>query len=76
MEDSGGTPDTGFKMAEVKRANPKSFQTLIAHLKELEGVQARAGWFSSSVYANGMPVYAVAAIQELGATINHPRGTG
>lgn len=53
-------------MATVKRSNPKAFETLDAKLKELEGVQAKVGWFSSAKYEDGTPVAYVAAIQELG----------
>lgn len=62
-------------MARVTRSNPKAFKELEAHLKELEEYQAKSGWFESSVYENGFPVAANAAVHELGATINHPGGT-
>lgn len=62
-------------MATLTRSNPKAFETLVASLKGMDGVQAKAGWFESSVYEDGTPVAYIAAIQEMGATINHPGGT-
>jgi len=62
-------------MATVTRSNPKCFDEINARLKEIDGKVAKAGWFASSVYENGMSVAAVAAIHEFGANINHPGGT-
>lgn len=62
-------------MTEIKRKNPNCFQDIITHLKELEDVTGKAGWFPSSVYENGKPVAYIASIQEFGAVINHPGGT-
>lgn len=42
--------------------------TLSAHLRELDGVQARIGWFESAKYPDGTPVAYVAAIHEFGTT--------
>lgn len=49
----------------VKRSGP-GFATLNAKLKELEGVEAKTGWFESAHYETGQPVAYIAAIQELG----------
>lgn len=53
-------------MTEIKRGNPKGFETLAARLKELDGIETRVGWFPSAKYENGTPVAYVAAIQEFG----------
>ena len=62
-------------MAQITRKNPKCFEILADHLKELQNVQGKSGWFESSVYENGEQVAYIAAIQEFGAVINHPGGT-
>jgi hypothetical protein len=56
-------------MATVRRTNPAAFDTLRAHLKELDGITAKAGWFESSKYESGQSVAEIAAIQEFGAHI-------
>jgi len=58
-------------MATVKRDNPKAFDTLNARLKELEGKQAKVGWFATSKYEDGTPVAYIAAIQEFGSPKNN-----
>lgn len=35
----------------------------------------QAGWFEESKYSNGAPIGGIAAVQNYGATINHPGGT-
>lgn len=44
-----------------------SIRKLTQRLKELEKVEARAGWFESAKYDDGTPVAKVALIQEYGA---------
>ena len=60
---------------EIKRKNPKVFETIIARVKDLDGKVGKAGWFHTSRYADGTPVAYIAAIQEFGVHINHPGGT-
>lgn len=62
-------------MATIKQSNPKCFEILAKHLKDLDGKVGRAGWIKGSVYENGMAVAHVAMAQEYGATISHPGGT-
>lgn len=62
-------------MATMKRLRPDSFKILAKNLKELDGKVGRAGWFETSKYEDGTPVAAIAAVHEMGATINHPGGT-
>lgn len=62
-------------MATVRRSNPEAFKVLAARLGALDGVTGKTGWLGSQKYENGMPVAAVAALQENGATIAHPGGT-
>lgn len=62
-------------MVKVTRQNPQVFQQLAARFKQLDGLQVRAGWFESTKYEDGTPVAGIAAVQEFGATINHPGGT-
>lgn len=40
---------------------------LVAALRELDGVQAKTGWFETAKYKDGTPVALVAAIHEFGA---------
>lgn len=58
---------------EIKRSNPKAFETIRAQLSQLEGKEARIGWFSSAKYENGTPVAYIAAIQEQGSGKIPPR---
>ncbi|OWK42055.1 hypothetical protein [Fimbriiglobus ruber] len=51
---------------EVKRGNPKAFETLAAKLKELSGIETKVGWFPSATYEDGTPVALVASVQEFG----------
>jgi hypothetical protein len=51
----------------------KALQALTIALKQLDGIETRVGWFPSAVYGNGMPVAAVANIQEFGAGPIPPR---
>lgn len=53
-------------MPELKRKNPKAFETLDLALKALEGIEGKVGWFENSKYEGGRPVAAVAAGNELG----------
>lgn len=62
-------------MVGVKRSNPNGLTILLARLNDLDGKVAKAGWFASSKYENGAPIAGIAAVQEYGATINHPGGT-
>lgn len=49
---------------------------IVDTLKGLKGDYViKAGWFENSKYSNGMPIAAIAAVQNYGATINHPGGT-
>jgi len=47
---------------------------LTAALKELDGLQAKTGWFETAKYATGVNVAQVAAVHEFGATITHENG--
>lgn len=60
-------------MPEVKRGNPKVFQDLALHLKELEGLEAKVGWFPTAVYPDGTPVAYAAALNETGHGPTPPR---
>lgn len=60
-------------MAQVRRSNPSAFATINAHLKELDGKQARAGWFENAKYENGVSVAQVAMWQEFGTGKIPPR---
>ena len=51
---------------QLKRGNPKAFQTLDINLKALAKIEGKVGWFESAEYPEGTPVAYVAAIQELG----------
>ena len=62
-------------MATITRSNSNSFTLLVEALKSMEGKVGRAGWINGAVYDNGMKVAHVAAINEFGATIQHPGGT-
>ena len=58
-------------MATIKQSNPSSLTILNARLKELDGKDARAGWFESAKYPDGTPVAYVAAIHEFGSPVNN-----
>lgn len=58
-------------MATVRRSNPDGFRILNARLKELDDKQARTGWFSSAVYADGTPIAYVALIHEMGSPVKN-----
>ncbi len=60
---------------EIKRGNPKAFETVALALDKLRGLEGRVGWFETSKYDNGTPVAYVAAIQELGYGPIPPRAT-
>ena len=62
-------------MPQVTRKNPNALATISTRLKELDGREARAGWFKTSHYADGTPVAYIACVMEYGAHINHPGGT-
>lgn len=50
----------------VKRTGP-GVAKLVAALAELDGVQAKTGWFETAKYDTGVPVAYVATIQEFGS---------
>lgn len=52
------------------RREGNGFEVLSAALKDLDGVEGKAGWFESATYKKGMPVAAVAYINEHGAITN------
>ena len=58
---------------DIKRSNPKGFETLAARLKELSGIETKVGWFSSAVYPDGTPVALAAAANEFGHGPTPPR---
>lgn len=60
-------------MAEIRRSNPKAFETLELRLKELSRVETKIGWFPGAVYETGVPVAYVASIQEYGSGPIPPR---
>lgn len=60
---------------EVVQKNIKSFEELKLKIKELEGIQGKVGWFSSSIYPDGTPVAYVAALNEYGHGSTPPRPT-
>jgi len=62
-------------MVRVTRKNPQVFQQITARLKDLDGYEGKAGWLESAKYEDGTPIAGIAAVQEFGATINHPGGT-
>lgn len=51
---------------ELKRSRSNSLEALSLKLKELEGVQAKTGWFPAAKYEDGTPVAYAAALNELG----------
>lgn len=51
---------------DVKRVPGADRKHLEVALKNLQGKVGKVGWFKGSYYPNGMPVAAVAAIQEKG----------
>jgi hypothetical protein len=57
-------------MVDISRKTSLSLTVVASRLKALEGKVAKAGWFASSRYESGMPVAAVAVIQEYGAHIS------
>jgi len=62
-------------MVKVTRKNPQAFLQISERLKALDGLEGKAGWLESSRYEDGKPIAGIAAVQEFGATINHPGGT-
>lgn len=56
-------------MPVVRRQNPGVLQSIQLRLKDLEGLQAKAGWFESSKYGDGTPVAYIASIHEFGVHI-------
>ena len=44
-------------------------------MKRLKNFSVKAGWFENAKYSNNKPVAGIAAVQDGGATINHPGGT-
>lgn len=54
-------------MATIRQNNPKAFETLNAHIKELDSKIVKVGWFESAKYESGTPVAYVATIQEFGS---------
>lgn len=63
------TGQEGGGSMEMTSKNPNVLHDINLRLKELEGYNAKVGWFESSVYNDekGTPVASVAAIQELGS---------
>lgn len=57
-------------MAKVVHKKDPVFEQITLALKELEGKQAKAGWFETAKYENGTPVAYVATIQEFGCPEN------
>lgn len=51
----------------VKRSGP-GVARLVAALAELDGVQAKTGWFETAKYDDGTPVAYVATVHEFGYT--------
>lgn len=49
----------------VRRTGP-GVARLVAALRELDGLQAKTGWFETAKYADGTPVAYVATIHEFG----------
>lgn len=43
--------------------------------EETQNFSVKAGWFENAKYSNNKPVAGIAAVQDGGATINHPGGT-
>ncbi len=50
----------------VRVENPDAFNKLERILDDLDGVQAKVGWFEGSAYPDGTPVATVAHWQEVG----------
>lgn len=44
-------------------------------MKRLKNFSIKAGWFENAKYSDNKPVAGIAAVQDGGATINHPGGT-
>ena len=44
-------------------------------MKKLKDFSIKAGWFENAKYSDNKPVAGIAAVQDGGATINHPGGT-
>lgn len=66
----------GNAMPEIKRSNPKAFETILSGLKALDGLQGRVGWFPSAKYEDGTPVAYVMALNEFGHGNTPPRPSG
>lgn len=62
----GAQDSKGYGDMELKRSNPKAFQTLDLALKSLARIEGKTGWFESSKYEDGTPVAYVMALNELG----------
>lgn len=43
-------------------------------LQKLRNFEIKSGWFEDAKYADNLPVAGIAAVQDGGATINHPGG--
>ena len=54
-------------MPSVTRKSSKALEILGGRLAALEGLEAKAGWFRTSHYENGVPVAYIASIHEYGA---------
>lgn len=50
----------------VKRTGP-GIKSIAINMRELDGVQARTGWFETARYPNGTPVATVAMVHEHGS---------
>lgn len=53
---------------EMKSGSPNALNAINLKLQEMQGYNAKVGWFESAVYEDGAPVASVAAIQEFGST--------
>lgn len=53
-------------MAQLTQTNPNGFKNIEKALKQLDGYEAKIGWFDNARYPDGTPVAYVAAIQEYG----------
>lgn len=65
--------DSGVFNVQIKRDNPKAFQTIELKIKELSGLEGRVGWIDGAKYDNGLPIATAAALNELGHGPTPPR---
>lgn len=55
-----------------RKSNKKAWEAL---KQPMSNYLIQAGWFETAKYDNGIPIGGIAAVQNYGATINHPGGT-